>query len=90
MMDWNGDGSWPNSSAGYVLMILGMVIFWGLVIAAIAILVRQPSRRDRITSGLGHAERTPPQVLAERFAAGEIDEREFTSRMAALRSQQLP
>jgi putative membrane protein len=35
----------------------------------------------------GHAASAPEQVLAERFARGEIDEEEFRRRMATLRAE---
>lgn len=38
----------------------------------------------------GHAAVTPEQILAERFARGEIDEEEFRQRMAALRTHAAP
>lgn len=89
MMDWNGDGGWPNDGVGSVLMILGMVVFWGLIIAAIVLVVRRPAGQDRATAGSTLAPRTPQQMLADRFAAGEIDEAEFISRLDALRSREL-
>ena len=30
MMYWNGEGGWATSGGGYVLMVLGMLVFWGL------------------------------------------------------------
>ncbi len=38
----------------------------------------------------GPAAATPEQILAERFARGEIDEQEFRQRMAVLRGQAPP
>jgi putative membrane protein len=85
MMYWNGDGGWPDNGAGYVLMVLGMVVFWGMIIAAIALVLR---RSAPTADGVGEpapALRTPEQVLATRFASGEVDESEFASRLATLR-----
>jgi putative membrane protein len=60
-------------------MTLGMLAFWGLVIWAILALVRS-------TAGDGaRRETTPEQILAERFARGEIDEDEYRRRLDALR-----
>lgn len=87
MMYWNGDGGWADSGGGYVLMILGMLVFWGAIIAAFAFVLRQPSRQDRSAGGMVPAHRTAQQVLAERFARGEIDETEFASRLATLHGQ---
>ena len=76
MMWWNGSGSW-----GYVVMTLGMLIVTGIVIAGVIGLVRYSGRGVR-------AERDGPvaeQLLAERFAHGEIDEEEFDRRLGVLR-----
>lgn len=79
-MYWNGNiGGW-----GYVLMAISFVVFWGAVIAAIVLLARAvgPGRRGRdLTAGTGYAE----NLLAERFARGEIDENEYTARLNVLR-----
>jgi len=80
MMFWydNGTGGW-----GYVLMSIGMVLFWGLIIAGIVALVRYAGRGQgdvRVPS-----QRTPQDLLAERFARGEIDEQEFQHRSDLLR-----
>lgn len=87
MMYWDGDGGWANSGWGYVVMVLGMLVFWGLIIAAVGLVVRQPDRYERAAGGMVPAHRTAQQVLAERFARGDIDETEFTSRLATLHGQ---
>jgi len=79
MMFWYGNAI---NGWGYGLMIISMVAFWGLVIYAVAALLRATGR-DQPTV-MASAARTPQQLLAERFARGEIDETEFTSRLAAL------
>lgn len=66
MMFWYGSGT---NGWGYALMAISMIAFWGLVVAAVFYLI--PSSRassDRPT---------PKQILAERFARGEITEEEF-------------
>lgn len=60
----HGDLGW----AGWTLMASSMVIFWGLLIWGISMLVRLGAGGDRVSSA-----RSPEQVLADRFAAGEID-----------------
>ncbi|WP_227999647.1 SHOCT domain-containing protein [Nocardia australiensis] len=69
---------------GYAWMTIGMVLFWGLLIAAVVILVRLATRPDR--SPVDRSERAAEHVLAERFARGEIDEKEYADRLATLRS----
>ena len=86
MMFWNGNmGGW-----GYVFMVISFLLFWGAVIVAVILLARAlgPGNRGRNTgaspgsgSGSGYAE----DLLAERFARGEIDENEYTARLNVLR-----
>ena len=70
---------------GWILMTLAMVVLLGLVITGIVLGVRYladgTSQRNRATSETNRVE----DVLAERFARGEIDEDEFRRRMRALR-----
>ncbi|NNH69306.1 SHOCT domain-containing protein [Nocardia uniformis] len=70
---------------GYAGMGIGMVLFWGLIIAAIVVLIRLSVRSDqppRPTTGPSAAE----QLLAQRFARGDIDEREYADRLTTLRT----
>ena len=60
---------------------LNTVLFWGLIILGVIALFRYLNRGDRSTM----ARSTPEQVLAERFARGEIDEQEYERRLATLR-----
>jgi putative membrane protein len=82
MMFWYGNGV---SGWGYAFMSVSMVLFWGLVILGVVALVRYLGRTPQGTEGVGAQRLTPEQVLAERFARGEIDEREYESRLAILR-----
>ena len=53
--------------AGWVLMSIGMVAFWGLLIYAVVMLVRGPAEKNSSRPS------EPPQtVLKRRLAAGEI------------------
>ena len=78
MMWWygNGMGGW-----GYVLMMVSNVLFWGLIIFGAVVLVRYLARGDRAVG----PRLTPEQLLAERFARGEIDEGEYHQRLTILR-----
>ncbi|MDD1478532.1 SHOCT domain-containing protein [Arthrobacter sp. H16F315] len=80
MMYWDGNmGVW-----GYILMGLGFVLFWAAVITAIILFARSMgagNQRDGGGPGAGAAE----NLLAERFARGEIDESEYTARLNVLR-----
>ena len=83
-MMWYGD---DMSGWGYVVMAISMVLFWGLVIAGIVVLVRYVTRTQEPRGGRP-ADRSPSaeQVLAERFARGEIDEEEYRRRLETLRA----
>jgi len=77
---WNdGMGLW-----GYVLMSISMVVVWGAIIAGIVLLAR--SLRTPPSPHVAQpAPRTAEDVLAERFARGEIDAVEYQNRLAVLR-----
>lgn len=66
MMWWYGS---PMASWGALFMTVNTVLFWGLIILGVIALFRYLNRGDRSTV----ARSTPEQVLAERFARGEID-----------------
>lgn len=67
MWDGTGFGSW-----GWGGMGVGMVLFWGVVIALIVLAVRALAG-DSTKGG----DKTPLQILKERYARGEIGQEEF-------------
>jgi putative membrane protein len=78
MMFWFGNGM---SGWGYWLMAAAMVVFWMLVVLGVVGLVRYLARVDRSVVTRPIAE----QVLAERFARGDIEEPEYRQRLDVLR-----
>ncbi|WP_347600973.1 SHOCT domain-containing protein [Acrocarpospora sp. B8E8] len=79
MMYWgNGMGGW-----GMVLMTVSGLLFWGLIITGIVLLVRSLGGGGR-PGAVAAQTLTPQQVLADRFARGEIDEDEYTQRLQVL------
>jgi putative membrane protein len=74
-----GWGSWLG-------MGVGMILFWALVIVAIIALAGdlRRSRDASQSTSTGGLER-PEELLAERFARGEIDEQEYQRRRELLR-----
>lgn len=76
-MWWFGDGT--LNGWGYALMTMSMIVFWGLVIYSVVWLVRSPGRDGRADTGPA-----PEDLLAERFARGEIDEPEYRQRLEVL------
>lgn len=70
---------------GYAGMGIGMVLLWALIIVGIIALVRYATT-DRRTPPSPAPGPTPEQVLADRFAHGEISETEYRDRLAVLRA----
>jgi putative membrane protein len=70
----HGDWGW----GAWLTMTVVMVAFWGLVFWLITSVARDPGRgRDPGAD--------PERILAERFAAGEIDADEYQQRLETLR-----
>ncbi len=82
MMGYSGAGSW----VGWLVMVLVMIAFWALLIAGLVALIRyllssSPATDVTALPGAGNAE----DVLAERYARGEIDDGEYDRRLALIR-----
>jgi putative membrane protein len=78
--DMHGDfgGGW------WIVMMFGMVVFWGLIIVGAVWIVREiAGSRERHAAG-----ETPVALLDRRFAAGEISVEEYGERRAALVGEQ--
>ena len=70
-------------------MMIGNVLFWVVIIIGLIALIRYLGRGDRTTSETT-LRRTPEELLAERFARGEIDEPEYRQRLDTLRQGPRP
>ncbi len=89
--DHRGDGPFRGGHGGGGhpgLRILVVLIVLALIITAVVLLVRHftTSRSDAATLESATSASSAEQVLADRFARGEIDEAEFVSRRNALRT----
>ena len=77
------DGGW--GWGGWILMALVMVIFWAAVITAVVLAIRylagEGSQRNQASAG---SARPAEDVLAQRYARGEIDDDEFRQRLTLL------
>ena len=73
------------SGWGYALGIIGMVLFWTVLVLAIAAAVRYLDRKRRESFPPPLLPPTAEQVLAERFARGEIDADEYRQHLDTLR-----
>ncbi len=82
MMPWYGHSL---SGWGWFAMSAGMIVFWVVIIAAVVVVVRALGRSpENPRPPASPARPTPEQVLAERFARGEIDEEEYRRRLTVL------
>nr|WP_112469005.1 SHOCT domain-containing protein [Streptomyces triticisoli] len=71
---------------GWFAMSLGTLLFWALLIAVGVLLFRALNRGSGQPPAHGGPGRpTPEQLLAERFARGEIEEDEYRRRLDILR-----
>lgn len=71
---------------GWVVVTMVMVVFFALVIAAVVAAVRYQDDTGRGAKGRGGpSARAPEDVLADRFARGEVDDEEYRRRIALLR-----
>lgn len=66
---------------GWMVMVLAMIGFWGLVVFGIAAVFRTGAFR----AGAPPPPPDPLHVLDTRFARGEIDAEEYRARRRALR-----
>ncbi len=88
MMYYYGDGH--MSGWGWFGMTIGMLIFWGLLIGLAVLIYRTlagaNASRTSASDGQGPGSATadPRQILAERYARGEIDDDEYQRRLATL------
>jgi putative membrane protein len=82
MMNWYGTGM---GGWGYLLMVANTLLFWGLLVAGVVFLVRYLGNGSRHRGIGAGGSPIPEQILAERFARGEIGEDEYRRRLAVLR-----
>jgi putative membrane protein len=71
----NGMGSW-----GFGLMTAGNLLVWALIVVGVVALLRHLNR-----IGQAGTRPTAEELLAERFARGEISEQEYRDRLDVLR-----
>lgn len=77
MEDW--------SAGGWIAMVVGMILFWALVVIGIVWLIRSvPWGQYR------HGHESALDVLDRRFASGEISPEDYRERRAVLRDESPP
>lgn len=82
-----GDG---YGLGGWIVMALVMIVFWALVITAIVLAVRYFAGGGTAQGRAGGAPQPltggrAEDLLAERYARGEIDDEEYRRRLALIR-----
>ncbi|MFD4510327.1 SHOCT domain-containing protein [Streptomyces sp. NPDC058457] len=89
MMYWYGHGM---SGWAWFWMTAGNLLFWAALITAVVLLFRAVLRPGTHVGGHPGWSAQPPsgspgaeQILAERYARGEIDEEEYRRRLDILR-----
>ncbi|GAA0452556.1 hypothetical protein Aca07nite_67350 [Actinoplanes capillaceus] len=78
MYNGYGMGGW-----GMILMTVSSVLFWAAVIAGIVAVVRYIGRDAQRNQRVVHGP-TPQQMLAARFARGDIDKEQYTRDLQVL------
>ncbi len=75
MNNWNGFSGW-GMGLGFIFMLL----FWGLIILGIAALIRLLMT----SSSRGPRDKSPLEIVQERYARGEIDREEYEQKKSDL------
>ncbi|HEX6586489.1 MAG TPA: SHOCT domain-containing protein [Solirubrobacterales bacterium] len=82
--DWDSHmGDW--GAGWWIVMMIGMVVFWGLVILGVVWIVRElGSGSHRGSHHRGGGADDPLAILDRRFAEGEISAKEYEQRRKIL------
>ncbi len=79
MNDWGSYGGW-----GMGFGMLFMLLFWVLIILGIVALIRWLMPQS--SPGSGSRDKTPLEIVQERYARGEIDRDEYEQKKRDLES----
>ena len=72
---------WHHGDVGVGWMMVGMLVFWGILVAALVWMMRGGTRRR---------EETPQEILRRRLADGSLTLDEYEQRRTALDRAQAP
>ena len=79
--DW---GHMDLDDGWWVVMMIGMILFWGLVVLGVVWLVRELTQQQRHGASGGAGNRAQ-EILDRRLAEGEISVDEYEQRRRTLR-----
>lgn len=79
-----GPHMWGSNWHGWIFGPLMMILMLALVVGAVVLLVRWIGAGGHLGSRTLTADKTPLDILKERFAKGEIDREEFEERRRIL------
>jgi putative membrane protein len=74
------------SAWGWIWMSVSMLAFWGLLIGAVVLVMRSLAHARPTVPIPGSPTASAEQMLAERFARGDIDSDEYRQRLQTLRT----
>ena len=77
---WDSGRGWGGMMGGGV----GMILFWGVIIVVIVLAVRRFGGFGPGRESAAPTEKTPLQILQNRYARGEIDKQEYEERRKTL------
>jgi putative membrane protein len=86
MMWWDGGWSWW----GWTLMTLVILASWGALAWVVVGVIRDNRTKDARHGEDGSPTASAEQILAERYARGEIDAAEYHQRLDRLRNHESP
>jgi putative membrane protein len=82
VMWWAANNSWGGVGWFWVpIMMIGCVLMMVMMMGG---MMRRGGRGSQLGQDQGHQRKSAEQILADRFARGEIDEKEFTHRRELL------
>ncbi|MER6306311.1 SHOCT domain-containing protein [Streptomyces sp. NPDC001657] len=85
MMFWHDH--YGGSAWGWLAMSVSMILLFALLVLIVVLIIRALGRSSPLHDGptVTRGGPSPEQILAERYARGEIDEEEYHRRLATLR-----
>ncbi len=85
MYDGGDSWMWHGGGSGWwILMAVLTVVFWAVVITVVVLAIRYVAT-DRGRSAAPTSAPPAEDLLAERYARGEVDDDEYRRRLALLR-----